>query len=58
MNNLDLHNKLLSLAKTVNALREKYPAAQHDLEQLIKDLHEESVVEPVHRPTPPPYRTS
>lgn len=58
MNNLDLQNKLLALAKVLAEHKKAYPAAEHDLEQLIQDLHPSEAEVLDHLTARLPYRKS
>ena len=57
MNNLDLHNKLLEIAKAVEVLREQHPELEPEL-HVIEDLfHTETAASLRHPVAPHLYRT-
>jgi len=56
MHNLDLHNKLVAVAKKVRELEEKHPDLQAELAHLNSILAESGVAGPYHPVGQPPYR--
>ena len=56
MNNLDLHNRLLQLAKDVERLRKEHPELAHEISLLETHLEGESVVTHVRQQGQFPYR--
>lgn len=58
MNNLDLHNKLLHVAKQVAKLKEDHPELEQDLGDLTQTLRGELSATPTHQLTPSPYHRS
>jgi hypothetical protein len=58
MTNLDLHNKLLEIAKTVSKMQEDNPQLVGTLAPIEHLLADIETVAPSHRPIPRPYRKS
>lgn len=56
MNNLELHNKLLALAKQVRELKEQHPELAPELHPLTETLGTSTGVAPSHPVRSSPYR--
>lgn len=56
MTNLDLHNKLVHIAKETQRLKEKHPEIQADLAAIEETLRLDTAATPAHQPILHPYR--
>lgn len=56
MNNLDLHNRLLKIAKVVSDLKEKHPELHNETAHLEAILEESNAADTSHPQVFPPYR--
>lgn len=56
MHNLDLHNRLLQIAKVVSDLKEKHPELHPEVTRLEAILEESTSADTSHPQGFPPYR--
>ena len=58
LTNLELHNKLLAVAKKVRDLKEQHPELHNEISHLEAILAESPEVDTSHPIKSPPYRTT